>query len=102
MVFRREPVLQLAPNLKGSSGIWRAFPHDVDLGGTTLDSYAKNIVSDVVSVGRAGTLVDWQGGTENRGYLSMYAAESIINWREIRIDGQMKLSLVVLAETASG
>jgi hypothetical protein len=44
--------------------------NDVDLLGTTLDSYAKNIIADVVSLGRAGTLIDWQGGKENRAYVA--------------------------------
>ena len=80
----------------------RTFINDVDLLGTTLDSYARNIISEVVSVGRAGTLVDWHDAGENRAYLSMYAAESILNWRETRINGQLKLSLVVLSESAPG
>jgi hypothetical protein len=76
--------------------------NDVDLLGTTLDSYSRNVISSVICVGRAGTLVDWHGEGENRAYLSLYSAESILNWRQIRIDGHVKLSLVVLAETAPG
>ena len=99
MIFRRDPVL-LTP--EKSAKFLPAFTHDVDLLGTTLDSYAKNLVIEVVSIGRAGTLVDWLAGQENRAYLSMYSAEAILNWRQIRIDGQLTLSLVVLSETAPG
>ena len=125
MIFRRDPVLQLPGAVtKGNEGnegskadaaaqrpyqnfispirrTLEAFTRDVDLLGTSLNSYAKKLVHDVVALGRAGTLVDWDGESEQRAYISMYAAESILNWREIRIGGQMKLGLVVLAETAS-
>jgi len=75
--------------------------NDVDLLGATLDSYSWNVVASVIAVGRAGTLVDWHGEGENPAYLSSYAAESILNWRQIRVDGHVKLSLLVLSEQAS-
>lgn len=96
MIFRREPVLQLPQK----SAALKAFTNDVDLLGTTLDSYAKNIVSEVVSLGRAGTLIDWNADADNRAYVSFYPAESILNWREARIDGHVQLTLVVLSESA--
>jgi hypothetical protein len=39
--------------------------------GTSLFGYAKNLVREVVSVGRAGTLVDWED-FEGRAYASAY------------------------------
>jgi hypothetical protein len=102
MIFRRDPVLQLSDKSAALHPALKAVVNDVDLRGTTLDSYAKNIITDVVTLGRAGTLIDWQAEPENRAYLSMYAAESILNWRQTRIDGQLKLSLVVLSECAPG
>ena len=71
------------PRLVTSSptGVGRAlagFLNDADMLGTTLASYAKAVVSEVVGVGRAGSLVDWEGGTshhENRAYVSLYSAE---------------------------
>jgi hypothetical protein len=95
-------VLQLPDKSVALHPALKAFLNDVDLLGTTLDSYAKNIITDVVSLGRAGTLIDWQSGKENRAYVSMYAAESILNWRQTRIAGELKLSLVVLSECAPG
>lgn len=102
MIFRRDPVLQLGDKSAALHATLKAFLNDVDLLGTTLDCYAKNIIADVVSVGRSGTLIDWFGERENRAYLSMYAAESILNWRQVRVDGHLKLSLVVLAESVPG
>ena len=96
MIFRRDPVLQLPDSTVRPA--LKAFLHDVDLRGTTLDDYAKSLITDVVAIGRAGKLVDWEGSKENRPYACVYAAESILNWRQTRIDGQMKLSLVVLAD----
>jgi hypothetical protein len=102
MIFRRDPVLQLPDKSAGLHPALKTFIHDVDLHSTTLDSYAKNLIADVVSLGRGGTLVDWDGEKERRAYLSAYAAESILNWRQTRVGGQLKLSLVVLMESAPG
>src|SRR4051812_10712335 len=102
MIFRRDPVLQLPDNAAAVTAVLNTFVNDVDLLGTTLDSYGKKVVTDVISVGRSGTLVDWQGESESRAYLNFYAAESIRNWRQIRIDGHLILSLVVLSESAAG
>jgi len=102
MIFRRDPVLQLPDKSVAVQPALKTFINDVDLLSTTLDSYAKNLIVDVVSLGRAGTLVDWDGEKENRAYLSAYSAESILNWRQTRLGGQLKLSLVVLSESAPG
>jgi len=111
MIFRRDPVLQLPADSAALHPVLKEFVNDVDLLGTTLDSYSKNLVQDVVALGRAGTLIDWgasgqpQGVLanrhENRAYVCMYAAEAVLNWRQERIKGRMELSLVVLAESAS-
>ncbi len=102
MIFRRDPVLQLPSKSAALHPALKTFINDVDLHGTTLDSYAKNLITDMVSLGRAGTLVDWDGEKENRAYLSPYAAEAILNWRQTRVGGELKLSLVVLSESAPG
>jgi len=38
--------------------------------GTPFASYAQNIVGEVISLGRVGSLVDWEGESENRVYVS--------------------------------
>jgi len=58
-----------------------AFRNDVDMLGTSLFGYAKNVVSEVICVGRAGTVVDYEGQVEERAYATTYAAENILNWR---------------------
>jgi len=102
LIFRRDPVLLLPDESSALHPVLKGIVNDVDLLGTTLDSYSRNVISSIICVGRAGTLVDWHGEGENRAYLCLYSAESILNWRQIRIDGHVKLSLVVLAETAPG
>ena len=98
LIFRRDPTFKL-PDV--SSGVGRAaakFLDDADMLGTTLVSYAKNVTSEVIGVGRAGTLIDWEDEVEQRAYAVLYTAEQIINWRTTRINGRNLLSLLVLRE----
>jgi hypothetical protein len=95
-----------------ATGIGRAlgvFINDADMLGTSLFGYAKNVVHEVVGVGRAGTLVDWCSSAashlagpastgENRAYVSMYSAEQILNWRIERVNGRNVATLIVLSE----
>jgi len=111
LIFRREPTFKLPDN---SSGVGRAlagFVDDADMLGTTLSSYTKNVTSEVIGVGRAGTLIDWSGSgasrTGNRGeervdraYAVLYQAEQIINWRTERVNGRNVPTLVVLREVS--
>jgi hypothetical protein len=100
LVCRRPPFIKVP---EPSSAIGKAlaeFVNDADMLGTPLGGYGQAIVSEVIAVGRAGTLVDWQGEVENRVYVSRYAAENILNWRTERINGRNLLTMVALAEKA--
>ena len=102
LIFRRDPTFKLPD---GKSGVGRAsatFLEDADMLGTTLISYAKNVTSEVIGVGRAGTLIDWEDEVEQRAYAVLYTAEQIINWRTTRINGRTVISLVVLREEVDG
>jgi hypothetical protein len=61
LIFRREPTVKLPERVSGVAGALRVFAEDVDLLGTSLYTYSKNIVNEVLTVGRAGTLVDCVG-----------------------------------------
>jgi hypothetical protein len=92
-IFRRPPFVRTPEGPTGAtaSGVAKAlaeFVNDADMLGTSLFGYAKNVISEVVSVGRAGTLVDWEGDFESRVYASLYTAEQIINWRVERVNGR--------------
>ncbi|MBI5388210.1 MAG: DUF4055 domain-containing protein [Verrucomicrobia bacterium] len=113
LVFRRPPFLKL-PGVAEvrdqksevrTSALGKAmavFANDADMLGTPLAGYAKNVVSEVISVGRCGSLMDWEGDAENRAYVSLYAAENILNWRVERFNGRNLLTMVALAEKAEG
>jgi len=72
------------------------FSNDADMLGTSLFGYAKNVVREVLSVGRSGTLVDWEGDFEQRAFASAYRAEDILNWRVERVNGRSVPTLIVL------
>jgi hypothetical protein len=100
-IFRREPTFKLPD---ASAGIGRAldtFVADADLLGTPLTAFAKNVAHDVITVGRAGSLVDWEDLSEKRAYAVMYETEQIINWHTERVNGRNVLTLVVLKEHGS-
>ncbi len=98
LIFRREPTVKLPERVSGVAGALRVFAEDVDLLGTSLYTFSKNIVGEVLTVGRAGTLVDWEGEGEQRGYVVRYSAEQILNWRVARVNGRNLVTLVVLQE----
>jgi hypothetical protein len=102
MIFRRAPFVKLT-TANASAALVQAMHtlnNDFDMRGTSLYGYAKNVVTEVISVGRAGTMIDWSEA-ENRAYASLYKAEDILNWRTERINGRNTLTLVTLAELAS-
>jgi hypothetical protein len=101
LIFRREPTVKLPERVSGVAGALRVFAEDVDLLGTSLYTYSKNIVGEVLTVGRAGTLVDWEDEVEQRAYAVRYRAEDILNWRTERVNGRNTLTLVVLKEQVS-
>lgn len=98
LIFRREPLTRFPDAKEGVGRALAAFRNDVDMLGSSLFAYAKNVVAEVISVGRAGTLVDWEGEVEDRVYATMYRAESILNWRVERINGRNIPTMVVLYE----
>ena len=53
-------------------------------------------MQEVISVGRAGTLMDWEEDYEQRTYASAYRAEDILNWRVDRVYGHIVPTMLVL------
>lgn len=102
LVFRNDIVLELQPSID-------YIEDDATGGGLTLDQAARRVVSDVLITGRYGLLVDYPEAEDDlsvadvsgmglRAGISMYAPESIINWRYSTIGSMQVLSLVVLLE----
>ncbi len=107
LIFRRPPFVKLPEGNSGLGLAMQEFANDADMLGTSLTAYAKMVVGDVIGLGRAGTLVDWEcggatGHGEQRAYAVFYRAEQIINWRVERVNGRSVPTLVVLREVAQG
>jgi len=98
LIFRRDPTVKLPDRAAGVGSALRVFAEEVDLLGTSLYAHARNVVSEVITVGRAGTLIDWQGEGEPRAYVVRYNAEAILNWKIERVGGRNEVTLVVLHE----
>jgi hypothetical protein len=99
LIFRRDPTFKL-PAGNGVGDALAEFVEDADMLGTPLSAFSKNLVTEIINVGRAGTLVDWNDVSEQRAYAVAYSAEDIINWHTERVNGRNVLSLVVLKETS--
>ncbi|HOX59706.1 MAG TPA: DUF4055 domain-containing protein [Candidatus Paceibacterota bacterium] len=98
LIFRRPPFVKLPEGNSGLGLAMQEFANDADMLGTSLTAYAKMVVGDVIGLGRAGTLVDWESEAEERAYAVFYRAEQIINWRVERVNGRNVPTLVVLRE----
>lgn len=101
-VFGKDAVATLPDGL-------RPLYDNVDGSAITLDQQAKQVLSDVISVGRCGLLTDYpprerpasRAEVQNgkvRPTLQFYFTEQIINWRYEVIESLRVLSLVVLKE----
>jgi hypothetical protein len=73
---------------------------DADMLGTSLTAFSKKLVTEIINVGRAGTLIDWNEEAEQRAYAVAYSAEDIVNWHTERVNGRNVLTLVVLKEVS--
>ena len=101
LIFRRPPFVKLTDEKSALGAALSEFGNDADMLGNPLVGYAKNVVNEIISVGRAGTLIDWEGDVENRVYASLYTAEQILNWRVERINGRNITTMVALREVRS-
>jgi hypothetical protein len=102
IIFRKLPAYQIGPKGKAFGSVLSEIENDVDLAGTSLPSYAKKVVEEVLVVGRCGSLVDWNTVIDQRAYLCLYHAEDILNWQTIRVGGvyggELRYSLISLRE----
>lgn len=102
-IYTRDPVINVPEDLQ-------PLVKDVDGTGLTLVQLSKKATRATVSKGRAGILTDFPKteGTTSRQDIQTgkvkptivtYKPENIINWRTRVINGQKKLSLIVIQET---
>lgn len=98
MVFRKDPQLKIPTESASLAKEMAALQMDCTLSGQSLFDYAKVITKEVIGVGRTGTLVDFEGVTEQRPYFTRFDAEKILNWQTARVNGKTVLSMVLLSE----
>ena len=98
LLFRREPTVRVPDPTTGLGSALSGFLNDADMAGMTFASYARAVVREVLVVGRAGSLVDWDGEGEHRAFVTLCKAEDILNWRVERVGGRNVLTLLVLHE----
>jgi hypothetical protein len=99
MIFSKDPTItNKGAGRAGAGSAMESLIKDADMRATGIQDYAKDVISEVIAVGRAGTLIDWND-QENRPYFCQYSAENIANWGTARINGKIMLSMLVLAET---
>jgi len=91
LVFRRAPVLAL-----GEGEHLKSFCANCDLWGLDFLRYARRVVSEVLSVGRAGLLVLWERSL--RPVVSLWRTEDILDWAVERVGDRVCLTRVVLAD----
>jgi hypothetical protein len=84
---------------------------DIDLEGESIDLKSKEVLREVIEVGRIGLLVEYPRTIEGpptlaqaaalnyRPYVVEYKAEQILNWREMRVNNKMQPVFISLYET---
>lgn len=92
LVFRRAPVIGA-----GQGKALQAFAADCDLWGLDFARYARRVVGEVLSVGRAGSLVLWDKAA-TRPCVSFWRPEDIIDWSVERVGQVLTLVRVVLRD----
>jgi len=102
-VFRKEPVVTLPDSMS-------TYIEGVTQSGETLTGFMQKVVKEVINPSRVGILIDYPSqSTENmsisdveqsniKPYVSMYVAESIINWREEVVKNKNVLTMAVIKE----
>jgi hypothetical protein len=110
LVFRRAPTfalcatvgrptggLALGATAGRPAGGLEKFVADCERWGTEFVAYARGVVSEVLSVGRGGSLV-LQDSTSSRPCVSFFRAEDVLDWTVERIGQEVVLTEVVLRE----
>lgn len=90
-IFRNNPE-QMTPDSMAQ------FMRDATMTGKSFYDLEKEVVREVMSVGKCGTLIDWKLIPENRPFCILYKAEDIINWKYKRVQGRTILSMITFRE----
>lgn len=111
MAFRKPPTVGVPTAVE-------KYLEDINLAGVSIEGLARDVLDDVLGVGRIGLLVDHppiekddegkvvaisKAVAEQRGLrptIQTYPTESIINWKFARVANSWRLVMVVLKESA--
>ena len=89
-ILRKPPTIVAPPSVT-------SFLDDLLLSRDTLQGALLYVLGELLTVGRIGIFTDWNADLL-RPYWTEYEAESIINWSEVKDQGQRRLEWVVLKE----
>ena len=91
-IFRKPPMIDLPAAMQEAS-------ENITLTGVDLETFAKTVCEEVITMGRYGVLVDRAVDNEfNQAYFRGYTVEAIINYRTRNVGGVMMLDQVILQE----
>jgi len=100
LIFRRAPIVSVERGARSveseAQAQMRGFLEDCDLWGIDLIRYARQVVREVLSVGRFGSLVLLDDA--RRPWVSSYRTEDVLNWRVERVGQGVALAEVVLQD----
>lgn len=91
LAFRRDPDASTMPNKL------LYLLQNADGNGVSIYQQSQSVVGSVLETGRHGLLVDYSEGLK-RPLIKAYRAEDIINWRTEVINGETRLTMLVLRE----
>lgn len=104
MLFRKDPVVEVPAAMQ-------SIIDDVTLTGCGFDELAEIVSREIIGVGRVAVLVEYPQVLEGpmtkaqaanlnlRPYITLYKAETVLNWRTQRVNNAMQLVMVTLSET---
>jgi hypothetical protein len=99
LIYRKKPQIRLPKQLE-------YVKEDCAEDGTSLIQFSRNMIVEMIKLGRVGALVDFPRSEGDldvidqnlQAKLALYESKDIINWNTARVNGKLQLTLVVLEE----
>lgn len=90
--------LRKPPKVSTKKAILETFQTDMTLSGMTFEELARKCTEEVLNMGYFGVMVDMPVSNGTRPYCALYEALDILSARTQRIDGEEKLTYLVVHE----
>jgi len=99
LIYRKKPQIRLPKQLE-------YVKEDCAEDGTSLIQFSRNMVVEMIKLGRVGVLADFPRSESDldvidnnlNAKLALYESKDIINWNTARVNGKLQLTMVVLKE----